>query len=379
MFVKGRPLSAAAKTSVHQSERSGAEMAAQAARPHSAGHLRHDAIPVHSSPVNLGYMNEQSYKLPRRPLPAELLPHGRKEGVIKATTEERIRQLKVEAGAGFRGRALWARDSHSIGLGSPGPVHSPPPPGARLTLPPLPQEEGIVNIYSGSPQHTPPRGASPPGVSSRPTSVASARPGSAGSGYNMVLTATSPELTRFTAAETATLGTQRVSQTVAPAGKRQPAASYPALPDAAGGKVPEDETWDPSGGNRNAFLIRDEAQAEAGWVNPNNENAPPDPTRTQFMAMKMPHENSAGMRNELYLKRRPASASPAPTATHAHRATPPSMVSRPSSAAANRAATRTDSLDVRPSSAKTDIAVGGVSFPVSHVETVSTILRDAGK
>ena len=407
VFVKGRPLSATATTSVRQSERSGAGMAAAAARPHSAGHLRHEAVEPHSSPAALGFENEQAYKLPRRPLSAELFTHGRKEAVVKSTTEERIRQLGVEAGAGFRGRALWARDSHSIGLGSPGPVHSPPPPGARRpTTPP----GAIVDIYSGSPEHATPRGASPPGVSSRPSSATAAnRPGSAGNwsdgggGTTYTLTATSPELARFTAggideggtsasmvvAGDASSQSQRVVQSVSEPGKRQPAASYPAVPDAAGGKVPEDETWHPAHGYRNAFLVRDEAASSASWVNPNNENAPPDPTASQFLAMKMPHEEPAKMRNELAQRRaaaqRPASAGPVPTATHAHRATPPVMVTRPSSAAARRSAQRKKSTDVvkeggggesRPSSAAgvhSGIGLGGVQFPVSHVATVSNI------
>ena len=414
VFVKGRPLSAAATTSVQQSERSAAEMAAAAARPRSAGHLRHEAIDPHSSPAALGFENEQAYKLPRRPLSAELFAHGRKGSLVKATTEERVRQLRAEAGAGFRGRALWARDAHSIGLGSPGPVHSPPPPGAKRQSTTLVEsgEAGIVDIYSGSPEHPTPRGASPPGVRYMATPT---RPRSAG----VTIATTSPELLSFTRPRSATPSTgvqsdmtgdtmaagrsagaavhgrealvpQRVLQVVSEPGQRQPAASYPSVPDAAGGNVvPHEETWVPAHGHRNAFLVRDEVAAAASWVNPNNENAPPDPVRSQFMAMQLPHEEPAALRNELAQRRsRPASAGPG--SSHAHHATPPVVVSRPLSAAAKRSTKRSASTDVvsgaaasssakRPSSASvvSSVALGGVSFPVSHVATVSNIMASA--
>lgn len=424
VFVKGRPLSATATTSVQQSERSAAAMAAVAARPHSAGHLRQEA--VRNPPAALGFENEQAYKLPRRPLSAELFRHGRKGSVVTATTEERVRQLRVEAGAGFRGRALWARDAHSIGLGSPGSVHSPPPPGARRQTTTLPDDSiAHVDIYSGSPEHPTPRSASPPGVASRtqphssPATVGIDRPRSAGSWGGRNLATTSPELSRFVARPSSSgpsIGisessmasdemaagarvdattdepSQRVLQNVSEPGQRQPAASYPSVPDAAGGKVkPEEETWIPAQGHRNAFLVRDEVAASASWVNPNNENAPPDPVHSQYMAMQMPHEEPAALRNELARRRaRPTSAGTGPTSTHAHRATPPVMLSRPSSAAAKRNARRSRSTDLesgagvstggvdsngRPSSACT--AMGGVSFPVSHVATVSNIMSNA--
>eukprot|EP01043_Picozoa_sp_COSAG02_P011425 COSAG02_NODE_420_length_22610_cov_22.488694_8_plen_1833_part_00 len=421
VFVKGRPLSAAATTSVRQSERSAAEMAAVAARPHSAGHLRHEAVDLHNPPASLGFENEHAYKLPRRPLSAELFAHGRKDPVVKATTEERVRQLKAEAGAGFRGRALWARDAHSIGMGSPGPVHSPPPPGAKRQSTSLPEQPeagaGIVDIYSGSPEHPTPRGASPPGVvRSASGTDRTDRPMSAGS-WGGTLTTLSPELSSFTRPRSASpsagveqsSGTavsigaaayepsQRVQQVVSEPGKRQPAASYPSVPDAAGGKIPEEETWAPAHGHRNAFLVRDEVAATASWVNPNNENALPDPVRSQLMAMQMPHEEPALLRNELAQRRaRPASAGPVPASTHAHRATPPVVVSRPLSAAARRSTKRSKSTDVfhdsgvgtsssvsndgrRPSSASTarSVALGGVSFPVSHVATVSNLMSSA--
>ena len=418
VFVKGRPLSAVATTSVQQSERSAAEMAAVAARPRSAGHLRHEAIDPHNSPASLGFENEHAYKLPRRPFSAELFAHGRKDSVVRATTEERVRQLRVEAGAGFRGRALWARDAHSIGLGSPGPVHSPPPPGAKRQPTTLVEsgEAGVVDIYSGSPEHPTPRGASPPGVRCMDTPN---RPRSAGS-WRVTIATNSPELLSFTRPRSAgpSMGVQgavtgdtmaagrragaaahepeapipqRVLQVVSEPGQRQPAARYPSVPDAAGGNVVRhEETWIPAHGHRNAFLVRDEVAAAASWVNPNNENAPPDPVRSQFMAMQLPHEEPAALRNELAQRRsRPASAGPG--SSHAHRATPPAVVSRPLSAAAKRSAKRSASTDVvsggaaesssakRPSSARvvSSLALGGVSFPVSHVATVSNIMSSA--
>ena len=188
VFVKGRPHSASGRqtftTSVRQSERSAASVSAAAARPSSAGHLRHEAIAEHQSPAALGWVGEQPYKLPRRPLSAELFRHSEHKNGVQcvvlaflarlsdnldeltvaflrshATVEERVRQLRKEAGAGFRGRAMWARDSHSIGMGSPGPVHSPPPPGARPLTPPA-ADKGYVDVYSGSsPPHSPPRGS----------------------------------------------------------------------------------------------------------------------------------------------------------------------------------------------------------------------------
>lgn len=167
---------------------------------------------------------------------------------------------------------------------------------------------------------------------------------------------------------------QHVQQTVAPPGKRQPAATYLGVPAEAGGTTPRDEVWQPAHGHRNAFLVRDEEAATAGWVNPNNESGSND-ARTQYLSMQMPHEEPAALRRQLAQRQRPASAG----ATHAARATPPAMVERPSSAAAQRSAQRRRTTDVRPASAGPAGTVGGsgVSFPVSHVATVGSVMSNA--
>ena len=80
-----------------------------------------------------------------------------------------------------------------------------------------------------------------------------------------------------------------VQQTVAPPGKRQPAATYLGVPAEAGGTTPRDEVWEPAHGHRNAFLVRDEEAATAGWVNPNNESGSND-ARTQYLSTPLAQE-----------------------------------------------------------------------------------------
>ena len=128
---------------------------------------------------------------------------------------------------------------------------------------------------------------------------------------------------------------QHVQQTVAPPGKRQPAATYLGVPAEAGGTTPRDEVWEPAHGHRNAFLVRDEEAATAGWVNPNNESGSND-ARTQYLSMQMPHEEPAALRRQLAQRQRPASAGPTGT-----------------------------------------VGGSGVSFPVSHVATVGSVMSNA--